>query len=220
MSAQFPERIIVCEGMEDVHFFKMIMSVHSMHNFKVMDTSTDSDRTGGISKFKGKLNSLKTKYNRTFSGLRHLVVVADNDDDPVGNFQNVKNQVDLVFPGKAPSQAWEKIGTSPSISILMLPFVMKLGKPVPCDGNLEGFCENIARKDTKSASHIDCLLRDVNVTSWAATRRGKAWLRSNLAIRAKDPCAPLGEIFRDQSHLFDLRDQSLTPIIQHLLSLV
>lgn len=92
--------------------------------------------------------------------------------------------------------------------------------PIWIAGDLECFCGDAARAaDTGAASHIDNLLRDVGAHVWSELRRGKAWLRSNIAIRASDPCAPFGEIFKNNRNLFNLTEPKLAPMASFLSTL-
>lgn len=213
-------RLLVCEGYEDKQFFKSLVQDRPFPDFKVIDTSSPDDRLGGISKFKRALNGFKLAHTVRFKSLKHIVIVADNDEDPVGNFSAVKQQVEAVFPGRSLRAPWIKTGDDPTISILMVPITVNRGVITMKNGTLEGFCCEAARQGNgAAASHIDNLLRDVGVQGWSETRIGKAWLRSNLAIRHNDPCAPLGEIFRDSRNLFDFNDATLNPLVEFLTGL-
>ncbi len=120
-------RLLICEGYEDKQFFKSLVQDRPFPEFKVIDTSAPSDRSGGISKFKRALNGFKLSHTIRFSSLRHLVIVADNDEDPDGNFRAVKQQVEAVFPGRSPQAPWTKTGNNPTISILMVPIILNNG---------------------------------------------------------------------------------------------
>lgn len=213
-------RLLICEGYEDKQFFKLLIHNRGLPDFKVIDTRSPNEPRGGISNFKRAMNGVKTGQSRRFATMSHLVLVADNDETPDQNFSTVRDQVEAVFPGRSPRVPWQKTGQSPSISILMIPAALEGGIIVPQRGSLERFCCEAARAGgNAAASHIDKLLQDAQAHRWDQSRQGKAWLRSNIAIRASDPCAPLGEIFRDHGNLFDLRDQSLAPITGFLADL-
>jgi hypothetical protein len=150
----------------------------------------------------------------------------DNDETPEENFDKFKRQVEHVFPGSSPNTPWVVSGNNPSISILMIPFNLERGRIHIRRGTLELQCYDIAKSpNPRVASNTDKFMDDLEAGSfdamrWSNTRFGKAWLRSNLAARGDDPCAQLGELFRDQSNLFNRRDPSIDVIVNFLANLI
>ena len=204
-------RLLVCEGYEDVQFFSNLISRNRLPSFRIEDTAAKNDRRGGITKFASKLTVIRNEAPNFFSQLRHVMLVADNDLDPAQNFERVRLQLDKIFPGRTPTCPFQFITGTPTLSIMMLP-----QKDV-C-GNLEVLCGEALRENEKGVgTNVDHFLGMNAVTkTWDVCRTGKAWLRSNYAIRADDPCDPIGEIFRDQFDLLDHRHRSLKHIIDFL----
>ncbi len=202
--------ILLCEGPEDRHFFEALFRVHELPQFRILDNTSEKDRRGGITKFRSRLEGLKVKDKKRFESIRNFIIVADNDINPSANFEQVRQQIDMVFPGKAPDRAWEKTKYSPCTAVIMIP------KPNE-QGNLELLCiESLRAKHREIASYVDDILSYARADLWDTPRRGKAWLRTNLALRSNDPCASFGEILRDETDLFEMKDTSLLEIVNFI----
>jgi len=191
-------RLLICEGPEDIAFFHKLIEAHGLPTFHVRSTGLNRHEAGGNSKFGERLKAIRT--NRGFQKLQHIVLVSDNDNDHDSSFQNICDQVDAAS-FQRPHRELERTATVPSIMIMMLP----LGKE---KGALENVCAEVAKRaDGTAAAHVDKLIDDMHGRKWSVSRRGKAWLRCNLAVRcAHDPFVLLGAAFRER------RTQNLIPI--------
>lgn len=155
---------------------------------------------------------------KTFRSLTDIIIVADNDDDPKGRFQNVSAQIERIFgKGTGPSAPQRRaLGTKPAITVLMIPWTDE-------HGHLEQLCCPAAKTADKIVgSHVDYFLGLLQADKWPSeSRRGKAWLRANLAARCEhDPFIALGNVFakdRDCA-LIPVTDPTLDPIANFLAS--
>lgn len=184
----FCPRLLICEGYEDKHFFKYLIAARNLPTFRVEDTSNPPhDRQGGISKIRRAINGIRVEHPSRFRQLSDILVVADNDEDPDGNFGRVREQIEAAL-GHAPGQPLQRTEARPRVTILMLPWTGE-------HGNLEALCCEAARSvDQTTGSHVDHFLALVHADQWLDTRKGKAWLRANLAARADDPFVTLGNV--------------------------
>jgi hypothetical protein len=192
---RFP-RLLICEGPEDERFFRHFIETRNLPRFHIQSTG-GRRKPAGNSKFGDALSKFQIERPKTFRQLKHVLIVADNDDHPEDNFKNVCQQVDGVFgAGSAPANPLLASAATPAITILMIPWS---GEP----GHLEKLCVAAAKdSDRGVGSNVDTFLAMIGADRWQSeSRRAKAWLRVNLAARcASDPFIPLGTIFDESRH--------------------
>ena len=118
-----PPRLLLCEGAEDVAFFERLITVRKLPRFRVKDTGGKKSKAAGNTRFWFALEALKTEI-----GIRNILIVADNDDDPAISFRRVRQQIKRVYgDDRVPNRPLEKKGSNPSITILMIPWVGECG---------------------------------------------------------------------------------------------
>ena len=126
-----------------------------------------------------------------FPGIGDILVVADNDGDAKRSFKRICEQINDAFESDiAPKEELTASKSKPRCTIMMLPLEQE-------SGALESILLDAARSCHKgTAGSIDNFLADVKVKADdEELRYHKAWLRSYIAARCGDPCAPLGDIF-------------------------
>ncbi len=150
--------------------------------------------------------------------MRDILIVADSDDSPVESFANVCSHIEQFFgPGTRPSAPLRKTQTRPiSVTVLMMPWT-------DVKGHLERLCIDAAIDADKTiADNVQTFMSLIFAERWTSeSRRGKAWLRTNLAARcARDPFVPLGEVFREDRyhHLIPVNHSSFDRISDVLAS--
>jgi hypothetical protein len=183
-------RLLICEGAKDSLFFQRLIAERQLPNFYVWPA-------GGNSKFYDSLNKFNLERTNEFRGLSHILFVADNDETPKANFDNICAQINRFFKANvapnAPLVRVPRAGTRPSLTVLMMPWTDE-------NGHLEKLCVAAARQaDKKMAEKVDTFMATINSDKWKSESRvGKAWLRTNLAARCvPDPFVPLGRVFED-----------------------
>ncbi len=208
-----PPPYLICEGYEDVEFFKYLIEERKLPGFKVIDTRKPQERSGSISKIGAKLNSIRNSNINRFSQIPHIVIVIDCDDDPNGNFENVKNQIEKYFPGQSPDKPFDRSKSSPSFSIAMIPWEKEAG-------NLEKLCLEPAKSiNGDLRSKIEQFMATVNADKWPETRKSKAWLRAYLPVACeRDPSVTLGTVFNDHRELIPANHETLNRISDYLAS--
>jgi hypothetical protein len=173
---------------------------------------------GGITKFASAINSFQIDRPKTFASLRDIIIVADCDETPQENFNNVCRQIEKIFgTGTAPPSPLKRtLKTRPSVSVLMIPWTGE-------KGHLEKLCNPSTRNANKTVGvHIDTFMSLICAENWQNDSRfGKAWLRINLASRCEsDPFVALGHVFEERKHssLIPLDDSSFDRIANFLAS--
>lgn len=196
-------RLLICEGAKDKAFFEFFIETRDLPRFHVLDARGMGDKSGGITGFARALNAWQVTRDPGFRVVRHILLVADNDETPQENFANVCAQAEKVFgAGSAPTQPEQRTSGLPSVTVLMIP------EP-GVNGNLETLCVAPAREaDRQTAAHVDTFSALVGADIWTSeSRKGKMWLRSLLAVRCThDPFVPLGKVFTEQ------RNRQLIPL--------
>jgi hypothetical protein len=185
---QFP-RLLLCEGPEDQAFFGRLIANRNLPGFHIWNA-------GGNRNFLGALRAFEIERPRTLRQCSRILVVGDNDESPVGNFNSVREQLDKYFgAGRSPQTKRSRTTGNPSLAILMIPWDDR-------HGHLESLCVEAAHwADRTIGSETDHFMARLLADRWSESRRGKAWLRSNLAARCQsDPFIPLGRSFNDALH--------------------
>lgn len=184
---KFP-RLLMCEGYEDALFFHYLIERRSLPRFHIRPAK-GKDRIGEA------IRAYQAEVKSNFPGIGDILVVGDNDDDPNKSFKKLCEQVNEAFESEiAPAKELVASKSKPRVTIMMVPLDQKLGA-------LESLLLDAARSCHKGTGEsIDNFLADVKLDSEKDTLRyDKAWLRSYLAAKCPDPCAPLGDIFESKS---------------------
>jgi hypothetical protein len=114
----------LCEGPDDAAFFQRLLTVRRIKPFDVRYTNRDSDRTGGNTKFGLKLNAIKVVPG--YQNIRNVLIVSDNDTDPVASFRKIQSQITdagLI----APAQELVASTSRPAVTIMMVPLNGRVG---------------------------------------------------------------------------------------------
>jgi hypothetical protein len=203
--ARFP-RLLVCEGYDDKCFFHKMIHERDLPPFHIWPCRGN----GG---FSNAIRAFRANRTKQYNALRDILIVADNDDAPIASFSNVCDHIERFF-GERPSAPLIKTKTKPAVSVLMIPWT-------DIHGHLEALCmESATDADRDVATHVQTFMNLLFAERWAsASRRGKAWLRANLAARCdRDPFVPLAEVFKQErySHLIPLKHKSFDRIARVL----
>jgi len=200
------ENLLICEGRDDVAFFKQLISVRSLPHFCIRDTSKARGEPGGNKKFGEKLKALKT--DRGFKKVRRILIAADNDEAPTASFSSIQSQIRDVF-GKAPAHpTMTETISHLQVTILMIPWTA-----IP--GTLETLCKDAAHHvDPTMSAFVDKFLRDSGAEGRATPiHRDEMWLRCDLSARCyQDPFVGLAHVFSDRPSLIPLNDKSFNHI--------
>jgi hypothetical protein len=192
---------LVCEGPEDHYFFDKLIEARRLPRFHIVDAKGNGNFFNSVSGF-------RLTRPRTVGQITRYLFVADNDENPVDRFDNMRAQIEKLFgPGTAPDargQSKRKVG-GPEITILMIPWRVEpvTHAHIAENGHLECLCMPSARSaDAHIAASVDQFMATIGADRWNdESRYGKAWLRSNLAARcASDPFVPLGHVFEKPKH--------------------
>ncbi len=201
-------RLLICEGPEDRWFFSKLIEARNLSRFHIR-------AAGGNRQFAAEISKFELEQTKEYINLTDILIVADNDDAPAESFASVCDQINAKFgPGSAPDEPLKPTKGRPRCTILMIPWTAT-------EGTLESLCVDATRNADKAVgSHVDHFLALLAAEKWTSvSRRGKAWLRTDLAGRCEvDPFVPLGRVFSEKRHedLIPLLDASFTRLANAL----
>lgn len=187
-------KLVICEGPEDAAFLQLLLRDRAISGFDVLPAN-------GNGNFRQAMNALRTNSRSYFNKLTDIVIVADNDDSPSARFNAVCDQIRAQFDAaavpQAPWQTSKRTATrQQAISVVMIP-------DITSEGHLEALCQLATYDaDRKVGAAVNHFLDSLHADKWSsASRRAKAWLRVNLAMRCeRDPFVPLGHVFGETKH--------------------
>lgn len=181
--------MLICEGPSDVAFFQNLIRQRNLPKCRVKDTADKKGEAAGNTRFGERLRSLQFE-----SGVKNILIVADNDDNPQRNFDDVCRQIKQVYgTSHVPARPLQRSGERPSITILMIPWENECG----C---LESLCIEAARSINRQiASEVDQFAACIHTDRWNnEIRVYKMWLRTMLAASCeRDPFIVLRNIFNN-----------------------
>ena len=168
---------ILFEGVEDKAFLEELLEVLGLLEKFSFQKAEGVGKDG----FKQILTAFVAGSAK--GNVKSIIIVADNDGDPVGAFKNVQEQI-----GKAgftvPQKPRETVITAelPPLSVLIIPWDND-------SGCLETLCLSAANPDYKK--QLDCaegLVKCVGTGEWDIAKKSKLRMRSFLsAVCKSDP---------------------------------
>jgi len=175
-------RLLLCEGPDDCAFFDRLIEIRNLPKFHIQSSSLNRYAPAGNAQFTTALDAIQG--NRNYDALRHILIVSDNDSDHTTKFTKVCEQIEAAGLPR-PIDPLKPVGTFPSITVMMIPLDGS-------EGNLESLLLDAAAHACKIvAARIETCMAVLEAEKWPIPRKGKLWLRINLAARAPDPFASL-----------------------------
>ena len=193
-------RLIVCEGAADEAFLRALVQQRGLPALSIRHPGDlDTGGRGGIDKLGWLLAGIRAW--KGFSAVTDLLIVADNDTDPDGNFARVSQQLATAgYPAPAAPLASAEGPGQPRVRVLMLPWADE-------PGTLEGLCLGPARAATPGiASCVDAFAACVRASGRDHAQRQAAMvLRALLAgAHTKNPGIGLGRVWQEDPALIPL----------------
>lgn len=208
-------RAIIGEGFEDASFVRALIKARNLHGFDVSPT-IDIGSTGGNSGFEEACIACEPVTG--FAAVKEVVILADNDGDPVASFQQICNQIakakqdgNLSRNWGAATQPLVKAAGDPSVNIWMWPHA---GLP----GCLETLLWQViqARHPNESAC-VEDALRCSGANGWSSSKADKARVRCFISLVCKrNPALTLGLLWRDAPNLIPVMDAAFDPVATFL----
>ena len=193
-------RLIVCEGAADEAFLRALIQQRGLPALSIRHPGDlDTGGRGGIDKLGWLLAGIRA-WNG-FTAVTDLLIVADNDTDPDGNFARVGQQLaNAGYPVPAAPLAAAEAPNQPRVCVLMLPWTNE-------QGTLDALCLGPARAAAPGiASCVDAFAACVQASGQDHAQRQAAMaLRVLLAgAHAKNPGIGLGRVWQDNPALIPL----------------
>jgi hypothetical protein len=168
-------RLILCEGQADASFIKHLIEERKLPGFDVFFPREPYTETGGVRGFKEMLEAFSIFHG--FGTLRGMLIVSDNDDNPVNAFRSVSEAISSAEGYKAPNQPLEVVRTNavPPLVVVMLPW-----KDQP--GNLETLCLTSSYESYPTIrACLDQYVTCTGVNRWGLTKQSKMRMRCMLS---------------------------------------
>lgn len=174
--------VILCEGVHDSQFFTHVTSEPGCPSFDICSVNYVLGTVhGGNTRFTEALDELPSIPG--FEKVTKILIVADNDLDPVVAFDRISADITATAPilgppasrFVAPAVPLVKAGTNPEIVVLMLPWTgMK--------GSLSTMCALAARNAAPAmATCVDAFATCTGAGQWSITTLAKMQLRALIA---------------------------------------
>jgi hypothetical protein len=229
-------RLILSEGPGDEAFFNELIKVHGLSGFEVpardklkvmkqkqSQPSSKKSVAQGDGAFQTMLEAISIGSEYEDVGL--VIVVADCDNNPAGQFEKVVKQIkgagDFAVPSK-PLDVAELDGKR-STAVLMLPWEGEKGA-------LETLCYDVAShkgNGKKVGQCVEAFINCVEATGWKPQQLSKLKLRCIMASRCpRDPNTGLQYAWKDKGKKrpkdlipLDSKNNTLKKIVDYLKSL-
>jgi hypothetical protein len=102
---------MLCEGPDDVAFFKAFIAERNLPSFRIFPSSLQKGKPGGNSKFGTALKALGLPLGKkVYELFDDILIISDNDDKPEESFELVRKQIEgaLGFSPQKPRSFSEK----------------------------------------------------------------------------------------------------------------
>jgi hypothetical protein len=219
--ASIPEPfVLLCEGQHDCQFFSHLITSRGLPRFDVCSVNyvLGSSR-GGNTRFTEALDELPAVPG--FQNVQKVLIVTDNDLDPVVAFNEVTAAISLTAsiigpPASrymAPIAPLVKAGANPEIIVMMMPWTGMIG-------SLSTMC--LAAAENKAPDITVCVNALATCTaadSWPITTLAKMKLRAIIAssYRAKPELSP-AYVWSERTDLVPLSDSVFDQVASFLAS--
>lgn len=204
-------RLILCEGQGDESFIKHLIKERKLPGFDVYFPHGPYTETGGVNGFKEMLEGFCTF--RGFRNLKGILILSDNDDNPVNAFSLVSQVISSAEGYKAPSQPFEVVRKDgvPPLVVVMLPW-----RDQP--GNLETLCLiSCYESHPTIRACLDEYVTCTGVNTWELTKQSKMKMRCMLSSTCNsDPNTSLVHAWNRGENLIPLNHQCFDQIADFL----
>ena len=210
-------RFILCEGFENSALVRALTDFPP-RKLSRCDVSPNND-VGSVSGNTGFEKAIiGAEIIRGFEKSQHVVVVADNDDDPIRSFNQVNEQLkkakdegNIKRDWAIPTQPGVRTAGDPSVTIWMWP---SIGQP----GCLESLLWKIIEAEYQSTSLcVEAALQCSGAHSWPISKLDKARVRCFMSIYCRiNPALALGYAWRDVPDLFPLNHKEFDEFVKVL----
>ncbi len=206
-------RVILCEGLGDFQFLKHLIEQRNISKFSIIyPTDKNPDDPGGRDGFARRLRALKLE--RDFAKVTDLVVISDNDDNPMDKFNLVRRLIGEAGGFSVPNQPAQMTTGKLRVGIFMLP---QTGTP----GQLETLCLQScsARWPDRAACVETFVACNGHVAQWGRNKQEKMRMRALISsICSSDPYTSIPHLWSREQDIAPLDHPCFTPLADFLLS--
>ena len=225
--------VILTEGLADDIFIENLIGCSGLDKNKFFVPHFDQSKFGGISNFWKKIRSIRSTTEPYFlKTSKAIIIIADNDHNPEGQFKEIQNQIveankdekpdELFGIPQRPRESAQQSTSIPPIFVLMLPWDNE-------NGCLETICIQSANKP-KYKHELECVEQfagSIGTEKWVEPSKGlhdiarssKFRVKSLLTCICTDPYTPFHSAWNPKKSpmdIFDLKDTAWTKIVEFL----
>lgn len=209
MTSTFPGNIkytrpnhLLCEGPSDVAFFERLMADRGLPT-DPWDITSPRGKLSGVSAFTAHIQGLFTSGD--IGNIERLLIVADNDTNPSGNFTGVRRQVregGVPVPNKPLETARDESPTRLSVAILMLPWAGEQG----CLETLllEAAMDSNPNLNACISAFLGCCSGN-DISTWSISRESKSRIHALIAAVCKEPACALQYVWAKDGNPIPIR---------------
>jgi hypothetical protein len=204
--------LILCEGPEDVSFFRALVEERQLPHANIRDTRGSDGAGGGNSKFGRALRAFRTMPS--YRLIRKILVVGDADADPAATRQsNISQIMDATGVQLDGALLPKATGDNREIAYMEIP----IGGSV---GNLEVYCQEAARSsDEYTASFVDNYISHLpKIGRWSRPiKTDELWLRTYISASCIDRAfVTTAQIFSDHLEIIPVSHKSFDPVAKFI----
>lgn len=200
--------VLLCEGMHDAQFFSHFIREKNLPTFTISSCGHAADADGdGISFLTEALDELPSIPG--FETVEAVLIVADNDSDPSGKFNDVVKMInataDIIGPPRRrynpPNVPLAAANGNPATVVMMLPWT-----------NTNGALDSLlyvsaANKRPAVAKCVEEFAKCARADVWPMTKQAKMRLRSFIsASHHADPYLAPAWVWKEKTDLVPLDD--------------
>ena len=203
--------LIIGEGAHDEAFLRHLLQNRNISGYQVGFPQPPDQSSGGRGGFGEVLSGLRVRPD--FMNIRAIVLVSDNDEDPVTSFNKINAQIADAGHLSVPTQPLNVALTTdhPDLVTVMLPWADQIG----C---LETLCLPAALEAWPQLKPcVKEYSRCADVETWPKSKQSKMQLRCLFSAACKtDPNTPLTHAWSRNPPLIPLGHQSFDQLAKFL----
>jgi uncharacterized protein DUF3226 len=203
--------LIIGEGVHDEAFLRHLLQNRNILGCQVGFPSRENSSSDGRGGFGEVLSGLRVRLD--FKNIRVVILVSDNDEDPVASFSKIKAQITEAGGFSVPTKPLEVVGTAdhPDLVTVMLPWTNQIG----C---LETLCLPATLEAWPNIEPcIEEYSRCTDIGTWPISKQSKMQLRCLFAAACKtDPNTSLTYAWSRNPPLIPLGHRSFDQLAEFL----
>jgi hypothetical protein len=200
------EHFVLCEGEEDAAFARAVAAGRNPKLFFDVSPNVDVGNIGGNTGFEASFLALEPIAG--FNQVKHVVILADNDENPTRSFNSIIKSLAALRASNAIHRQWgeatqagAQFGGDRSVAVWMWPAPGEKG----CLETL--LWRAVKKRHPKEAECAEAACHCSGADRWPVSKFYKALVRCFLSLTCKrNPAISLSTLWRDAANLIPISD--------------